>query len=86
MKSFYLGGSHQYFRGGAAGPSGEFKTSNLSLNSFCLLSGYIPPSALFSVGSGVMGNYFIDEGTTTFKRQITGYDQTIVYKNRYNWL
>tara|TARA_R110002020_G_scaffold142040_2_gene313924 strand:+ start:3590 stop:5848 length:2259 start_codon:yes stop_codon:yes gene_type:complete len=79
-EEFYLGGSHQYFRGGPAGPSGEFKTSNLSLNSFCLLSGYIPPSALFSVGSGLIGNYFIDEGTTTFKRQITGYDQTIVYK------
>ena len=79
-EKFYLGGSEQYFRGGAAGVSGEFKTSNVSLNSFCLLSGYIPPTALFSLSSGFIGGYFSDAGTNTFKKELTGHHQSITYK------
>jgi len=79
-EEFYLGGSQQYFRGGAAGGSGEFKTSSVSLNSFCLFSGYVPPSAMFSVGSGLIGDYFYSVGAQTLKKQITGYNQTVVYK------
>ena len=79
-EKFYLGGSPQYFRGGSAGGSGEFETSNVSLNSFCLLSGYVPPSAMFSIGSGLIGDYFYDGGSDTFKREITGYNQTHTQK------
>ena len=79
-EEFYLGGSNQYFRGGPAGPSGEFKTSNLSLNSFCFLSGVVSPSALFTVGSGIIGDYFSVGGSTVTQQRITGYDQTTVYK------
>jgi hypothetical protein len=77
---FFLGGSDQYFRGGASGPSGEFETANLSLNSFCLLSGYLPASALFSIGSGLIGDYFEDEGTAVMRNELTGYNQTVVYE------
>ena len=77
---FYLGGSPQYFRGGPNGPSGEFKTTDISLSSFCFFSGYIPSSAMFSMASGVVGDYFSDEGTATTKQQITGYLQTTVFK------
>lgn len=77
---FFLGGSDQYFRGGASGPSGEFETANLSLNSFCLLSGYLPASALFSIGSGLIGDYFEDEGTPVMRSELTGYNQTVVYE------
>ena len=79
-EKFYIGGSEHYFRGGAAGVSGEFETANISLNSFCLLSGYIPPSALFCLSSGLVGDYFTDAGTNTLKKEITGYDQSIVHK------
>tara|TARA_Y100000004_G_scaffold194941_1_gene260763 strand:+ start:6703 stop:8175 length:1473 start_codon:yes stop_codon:yes gene_type:complete len=78
---FFLGGADQYFRKGAAGCSGEFGTaSGVALNSFCFISGYLPPSALFSIGSGVIGDYFSDAGSNTFKRELTGYNQTYVYK------
>ncbi len=79
-EEFYLGGSNQYFRGGPDGPSGEFKTADLSLNSFCFLSGRMPSSAVFAVGSGLIGDYFSDEASTTFQQRITGYDQTAFYK------
>jgi len=77
---FFLGGSDQYFRGGPAGVSGEFKTSNVNLNSFCFLSGAIPPSTMFSLGSGLIGDYFTSTQSPISQRRITGYDQTTVYK------
>jgi len=77
---FFLGGSDQYFRGGPAGVSGEFKTSNVNLNSFCFLSGAMPPSTMFSLGSGLMGDYFASTQSPISQRRITGYDQTTVYK------
>ena len=79
-EEFYLGGSHQYFRGGPDGPSGEFKTADLSLNSFCFLSGGMPPSIVFAVGSGLVADYFAVGGSTVTQQRITGYDQTAVYK------
>ena len=77
---FYLGGANQYFRGGTAGPSGEFRTSNISLNSFCLFSGYIPPSIGLSIGSGLIGSFFESVTTATEKKIITGYGQVVTYK------
>jgi len=77
---FYLGGSNQYFRGGTAGPSGEFRTSNISLNSFCLFSGYIPPSIGLTIGSGLIGSFFESATTATEKKIITGYGQVVTYK------
>ena len=74
---FFIGGSDEYFRG----DSGEFKTaSSIDLNSFCFLSGSLPPSVLFSIGSGLVGDYFFDAGTDTFKRELTGYNQTYVFE------
>ena len=76
-QQFFIGGSDQYFRGG----SGEFETATgVSLNSFCFLSGYLPPSVLFSIGSGLIGDYFFDAGSDTFKKELTGYNQTYVYE------
>lgn len=73
----FLGGSDEYFRTN----SGEEITSKINLNSFCLFSGYIPPSAMQSIGSGLVGNYFESTASAaTFKEQVTGYKQTIVYK------
>ena len=77
---FYLGGSDHYYRGGVAGASGEFKTSDISLNSFCFLSGAMAPSSLFAVGSGMIGNYSESESSALMQRRITGYDQTTQYK------
>jgi len=77
---FYLGGSPQYFRGGAYGSSGEFETSDVSLNSFCFLSGGLSPSTLFSIGSGMIGDFSESTTTEITKRRITGYNQTTVYK------
>ena len=73
---FYIGGSDEYFRG----TNGSFKTADVSLNSFALVSGYIPANVMFDFGSGLVGNYFENAGTTTFKKNVTGYSQTIVYK------
>jgi len=73
---FYIGGSEQYFRGNG----GSFETSNISLNSFALLSGYISPSTIFGLGSGMVGNYFVGIGATSTNSIITGYDQATVYK------
>ena len=77
---FYLGGSNQYFRGGTAGPSGEFRTSDISLNSFCLLSGYVAPSLEFSIGSGLIGSFFESQTGATTKKIITGYRQVTTFK------
>tara|TARA_R100001460_G_scaffold43761_1_gene80117 strand:- start:2042 stop:3442 length:1401 start_codon:yes stop_codon:yes gene_type:complete len=77
---FFIGGSDVYFRGGPNGPSGEFATSNVSLNNFALFSGYIPPSVMYQLGSGLAGTYFEDAGTTTFTKRITGYNQTVTFK------
>ena len=79
-EEFYLGGSENYFREGADGPSGEFKTFTGQLNRFALFSGYIPPSALMLVGSGMLGDYFENPAATTQKDIVTGYTQTQVYK------
>ncbi len=79
-EEFYLGGSHTYFRGGPAGPSGEFKTLDVNLNSFVVLNGHLPPSVLFQVGSGLVGTYFEASEGGTLKRRITGYSQEITYK------
>ena len=76
----FLGGSDQYFRGGAAGPSGEFETSKVSLNSFSLFSGYIPATTMFSLGSGFIGEYVQGATPATFKQRVTGYNQEIVYQ------
>ena len=75
-EEFYLGGSENYFRS----ESGEFKTFSGQLNRFALFSGYLSPSALMGIGSGMLGNYFSDEGTVVQKHVITGYSQTEVYK------
>jgi hypothetical protein len=77
---FFLGGSDQYFRGGDGGTSGEFETSDVSLNSFCLISGYMPPSTLFSVGSGLIGDYFEDAGTNIMRKELTGYNEVVTYE------
>ena len=78
--NLFLGGSDQYFRGGAEGVSGEFKTSNVSLNSFALFSGYISSATLLSLGSGLIGDYFETITPATTQRRITGYSQTTVYQ------
>ena len=75
-EEFYLGGSENYFRG----HSGEFKTFSGLLNRFALFSGYLPPSLMMLVGSGLIGDYFENEGTTTQKAFITGYSQDITFK------
>lgn len=75
-EDFYIGGSNQYFRG----TNGEFKTSNVSLNSFALLSGYISPNTIFGLGSGMIGNYFTSSEAATTETRITGYHQTTVYE------
>ena len=77
---FFLGGSDQYFRKGPQGTSGEFKTSDVSLNSFALLSGYVSPSTMYSLGSGFIGDYFESTAATITQKRITGYGQTTVYE------
>ena len=79
-EEFYLGGSENYFREGADGPSGEFKTFTGQLNRFALFSGYIAPNALMLIGSGMLGDYFENPATITQKDIVTGYTQTHVYK------
>ena len=79
-EEFYLGGSENYFREGASGPSGEFKTFTGQLNRFALFSGYIPPTALMDIGSGMLGDYFETAATKTQKDIVTGYTQTYAYK------
>tara|TARA_Y100000401_G_scaffold40129_1_gene30500 strand:+ start:15953 stop:17332 length:1380 start_codon:yes stop_codon:yes gene_type:complete len=73
---FFLGGSDQYFRGS----SGEDTTSRVSLNSFALFSGYVSDGSMFSISSGLVGNYFDGTSTNIENRRITGYNQTTVYK------
>ena len=75
---FFLGGTKQYFRGTN---DGEFRTArNIKLNSFSLFSGFLPASALFSIGSGVVGDYFEDTQAAVTRKELTGYNQTVVYK------
>lgn len=77
---FYLGGSNEYFREGPDGPSGEFRTaSGINLNSFCLFSGNVPTSTMFSISSGLVGEYFTETSTPPQNRRITGYNQTVTY-------
>ena len=74
---FFLGGTKQYFRGAN---NGEVKTArNIKLNSFSLFSGFLPASALFSIGSGVVGDYFEDTQAATTRKELTGYNETIVH-------
>tara|TARA_R100001440_G_scaffold40326_1_gene59982 strand:+ start:26487 stop:27953 length:1467 start_codon:yes stop_codon:yes gene_type:complete len=83
---FYLGGSPierpsnngtlevdqaQYFKSGA---------SNVSLNSFALVSGYASPSAMFALGSGMIGDYSESSTSEQTEKRITGYSQTTVYQ------
>mgnify|MGYP001191122235 FL=1 len=80
-EEFYIGGSNQYFRKGAAGCSGEFGTaSGINVHSFCLLSGYVAPSVMFSLGSGLVGDYFTSTQPLVEQRRITGYNQIIKYQ------
>jgi|TARA_R110002020_G_scaffold158318_3_gene341476 hypothetical protein len=75
-EEFYLGGSENYFRG----HSGEFKTFSGALNRFALFSGYIPPSLMMKMGSGLIGDYFLNAAATTPKSFVTGYSQDITFK------
>jgi hypothetical protein len=77
-ENFYLGGSPQYYK--PEEPSGEYRNATgIRLNSFVLYSGYMPPSVGLNLGSGLLGTYFKDDGTTTFKKIVTGYNQTTTY-------
>tara|TARA_B100000287_G_scaffold100163_1_gene92265 strand:- start:7896 stop:9302 length:1407 start_codon:yes stop_codon:yes gene_type:complete len=78
-EEFYLGGSENYFRHSTP-PSGEFQTFSGQLNRFALFSGYIAPTTLMSISSGMLGDYFEKAATTTQKDIITGYTQTYAYK------
>ena len=75
-EEFYLGGSENYFRG----HSGEFKTFSGALNRFALFSGYIPPSLMMQMGSGLIGDYFLNAAATTPKSFVTGYSQDVTFK------
>lgn len=76
---FFLGGTKQYFRGTTS--DGGFRTArNIKLNSFSLFSGFLPASALFSIGSGVVGDYFEDTQAAVTRKELTGYNETVVYK------
>ena len=75
-EEFYLGGSETYYRS----PSGEFKTFSGALNRFALFSGYISPSLMLRLGSGMLGEYFLQTGTEQPKGIVTGYDQLTIYK------
>ena len=82
-EEFYLGGSNTYFRG-ASGifgiTSGEYKTFSGELNSFVLFSGFLPPTLMMGMGSGMLGDYSFTAGTPIEKQRITGYSQTVVYE------
>ena len=73
---FYLGGSVNYFRS----TSGEYRTFSGQLNEFALFSGYLSPTLMMSIGSGMAGEYFLESGAHTQKSTVTGYSQTYAYQ------
>ena len=73
---FYLGGSENYFRS----TSGEFRTFSGQLNEFALFSGYLSPTLMMDIGSGIIGEYFYDTGIATTKVNLTGYSQSETFK------
>ena len=75
-EEFYLGGSENYFRS----TSGEFRTFSGQLREFALFSGYLSPSLMMSIGSGMIGEYFFSSGASTTREEVTGYSETIVYR------
>ena len=77
---FYLGGSNEYFRTSADGASGEYVTSNVNLKSFALFSGFLPQSSMFTISSGLVGDYFDSSSSDISSRRITGYNQITTFK------
>jgi hypothetical protein len=77
---FYLGGSNEYFRTGPDGASGEYVTSKVNLKSFALFSGFLPQSSVFTISSGLIGDYFESSSTDISSRRITGYNQITTFK------
>ena len=82
--SFFLGGSKNWYKNPSFSNDGSSKTSSLNngpyLNSFALLSGEASPSSLFSIASGLVGEYSITEIPRVLNQRITGYQQEIIYK------
>ena len=77
---FYLGGSNEYFRTGPDGASGEYVTSRVNLKSFALFSGFLPQSSMFTISSGLVGDYFDSSSSDISSRRITGYNQITTFK------
>tara|TARA_R110002153_G_scaffold43986_4_gene124159 strand:+ start:22534 stop:23928 length:1395 start_codon:yes stop_codon:yes gene_type:complete len=77
---FYLGGSNEYFRTGPDGASGEYVTSRVNLKSFALFSGFLPQSSMFTISSGLIGDYLDSSSSDISSRRITGYNQTTTFK------
>lgn len=77
---FYLGGSNEYFRTGPDGASGEYVTSRVNLKSFALFSGFLPQSSMFTISSGLIGDYFDASSSDISSRRITGYNQITTFK------
>ena len=75
-EEFYLGGSENYFRS----TSGEFRTFSGQLREFAVFSGYLSPSLMMSIGSGMIGEYFFESGAATEKQTVTGYSQSQTFK------
>ena len=79
-EEFYLGGAQQYFRGGPNGPSGEYPTFSGQLNRFAFFSGFLSPSSMMGLGSGLLGDYFINQYPIEHKTIATGFNQVETYR------
>mgnify|MGYP003146053299 CR=1 FL=1 len=77
---FYLGGSNEYFRTGPDGASGEYVTTRVNLKSFALFSGFLSQSSMFTISSGLIGDYFDSSSSDISSRRITGYNQVTTFK------
>ena len=82
--SFFIGGSKNWYENPNSTQDGSYKTStptsSVYINSFVLLSGQAAPSSLFSLASGMLGDYSVETIPRTTKERLTGYQEEIVYK------
>ena len=73
---FYLGGSNSFH----STTTGNTTSLSGYLNEFVLISGYTSSEIVKTIGSGMIGEYFFSQGSSTSRVEVTGFSETIVYR------
>jgi len=75
---FYFGGSERYYASTSAETTKTLVGNHI--NSISIFSGVISEGVLYSIGSGLVGEYSFTDAVEEERTRVTGYSESLVYK------